>query len=377
MRVLFVYDSISPIGGGSQLAIFTWLKNLNQKKIETKLLTGNISQKVEKKILDKLILNPSLNLSFFYPHFHLSIFLNSETRKKILSFSPQIIHLHEPSILSFFILKLAKKNKIKTLISFHTNFNEAKSHTLWFFSLFRKLITSYQFYLLKESDFIAAPSNYYQKLLQKEGFKKIFILPYPIKNQFFIENKKTILTIPKIFKLITVSRLSAEKRIDFLIEMMSYLSNNFQLTIVGDGVDRKFLEKKVKELSLNSKIIFTGWIRNEVLPRFLKQHHLFVSASSFETFGISYIESLACGLPLIVFDYPVTREIIPKEMAIFIKELDPKKWAEELMRIKNEPKKYLEMKKQIFNNYQKILKYKQDYSTKILINIYKKILNEK
>jgi glycosyltransferase involved in cell wall biosynthesis len=82
-------------------------------------------------------------------------------------------------------------------------------------------------------------------------------------------------------------------------------------------------------------------------------------------------------LPLIVFDYPVSREIIPKEMAIFIKELDPKKWAEELMRIKNEPKKYLEMKKQIFNNYQKILKYKEDYSTKILINIYKKILNEK
>jgi len=49
MRVLFVYDSISPIGGGSQLAVFTWLKNLNQKKIETKLLTGNISQKVKKK----------------------------------------------------------------------------------------------------------------------------------------------------------------------------------------------------------------------------------------------------------------------------------------------------------------------------------------
>lgn len=86
MRVLFVYDSISPIGGGSQLAVFTWLKNLNQNKIETKLLTGNISQKVEKKISDKLILNPSLNLSLFYPHFHLSIFLNSETRKKILSF---------------------------------------------------------------------------------------------------------------------------------------------------------------------------------------------------------------------------------------------------------------------------------------------------
>jgi len=377
MKVLFVYDSISKIGGGSQLAVLNWLKKLNQKKIETKLLTGNINKNFEKIILDKLIINPSLNLSLFYPYFHLSIFLDSKTIKKILAFSPQIIHLHEPSILSFFILKFAKKNKIKTLLSFHTNFSEAKSHTSWFFLLFKKLITRYQFYLLKKSNFITTPSYYYKKLLQKEGLKKIFLLPYPIKNQFFIENKKPILTVPKIFKLITVARLSAEKRIDFLIEIMRYLSSDFQLTIVGDGVDRKFLEKKVKKLSLDNKIIFTGWIRNEILPKFLKQHHIFISASSFETFGISYIESLACGLPLIVLDYPISREIISEKMAIFIKELNPKKWAEELIKIKNEPKKYLEMKKQIFNNYQKILKYKEDSSTKILINIYKKILNEK
>jgi len=377
MKILFVYDSISPIGGGSQLSVLTWLKNLNQNKMETKLLTGDISQKFEKIILDKLILNSNLNLSFFYPYFYLSVFLNSETIKKISLFSPQIIHLHEPSILSFFILKFAKKNKIKTLISFHTNFNEAKSHTSLFFLLFKKLITVYQFYLLRQSNFITTPSNYYQKILQKKRLNKIFILPYPIKKNFFIKNKKNFLIIPKVFKLITVGRLSAEKRIDFLIEMMRYLSDDFKLTIIGDGVDRNFLEKKVEELSLSDKIIFTGWIKNESLPRFLTQHHIFISASSFETFGISYIEGLACGLPLIVFDYPVSREVVPEEMAIFMKELNPKKWARVLMKIKNQPEKYFEMKKAIFNNYQKILKYKEDNSTEILINIYKKIFNEK
>lgn len=383
MRVLFVYDSLSPIGGGSQIAVLTWIKNLNLKNIKTKLITGNFTEKNEKNYFSNninIIPTFSLNLSFLYPKFHLSLFLTSEAIKKINQFSPQIIHLNEPSILSFFILKFAQKNKIKTISSFHTNFSEAASNSSWLFSknngLVKQLIKKYQFYLLKKSNFITTPSNYYKNLLQEEISKKIFILPYPISNRFFIREKKISSTIPRIIKLVTFSRLSGEKKIDFLIEIMRYLPNDFQLTIIGDGVDRNFLEKKVDKLSLRKNIVFTGWIKHDNLPKILKKHHLFISASSFETFGISYIESLACGLPLVLLDYHVSREIIPPGMALFIKDLNPKKWAQELIKIKKR-QKYISMKKQIFVNYQKIFKYNEIKSTEILINIYKKIINEK
>jgi 1,2-diacylglycerol 3-alpha-glucosyltransferase len=380
MRVLHVYDSISPIGGGSQIAVMRWVKNLSKQKLNVFLLTSSFGKKnIEKNLITRCIYAQSLNLDFLYPHFSISLPLLNKQINKIKNMNINIIHFHEPSLISLQLLSLAKKWSIKTITTFHTLFQQAKAKTFPLNLLFsgkkglaNKLITLSQNYLLKHSDFITAPSFYYQEFLKKNFNKKVFYLPYPIADYFFLK-KTTVPSFKKEIKLITVSRLSSEKNIDLIIKSLTFLDKRFSLSIVGDGVEKRYLENKVKKFSLEKRVKFYGWIDNKKLPQFLQQHHLFVSASDFETFGITYIETLAAHLPLVVYDYPVSREVIPKKTAVFVKTFDPKIWAEKIKTIFNQ-KSYSTLIKNINQNYHQIEQYREKESTKKLIKIYQEIL---
>lgn len=376
MKILLVYDNVSITGGGSQLAIFNWLNNLNKKGVEAKILINDTFKKyIQKDLRDKVIFNESFHLNFLYPNYSLSLRLNQDTKQEILKFKPQIIHLNEPSLISLQLINLAKKHNIKVISSFHTDYGKAKvsSFPLSLFfrqnGLFNKIIKNQQNKILKKSDYITTPSLAFKTNVLKEINKSAFFLPYPINHYFF---KPSWLIINKPKKIITISRLSGEKNIGILIEMMRFLKKEYILTIVGDGIDRKFLQKKVKELKLDQCINFIGWIKNNDLPKIIKNHHIFISISTYETFGITYIEALACGLPLIIFDSPVAKEIVPSDMAIFINSLEPKIWADRIINI--DGILYQKLRNNIKKNYYKINQYNEIESTNKLIEIYNNVL---
>ena len=376
MKILLVYDNVSITGGGSQLAVFNWLKNLNKKGVEAKILINDAFKKhIQKNIRTKVIFNESFNLNFLYPNYSLSLRINQNTEQEILQFNPRIIHLNEPSFLSLQLINLAKKHNIKVISSFHTDYEKAKvsSFPLSFFfrpnGLFNRIIKSQQNKILKKSDYITTPSLAFKTKVLKEINRLAFFLPYPISHYFFKPNWQVI-NSPK--KIIMISRLSGEKNIDILIEMMRFLKKKYTLTIVGEGIDRKFLEKKVEELKLGQCINFIGWIKNNNLPKIIKNHHIFISTSTYETFGITYIEALACGLPLIIFDSPVAKEIVPSDMAIFINSLEPKIWANQIINI--DDILYQKLRNNIKKNYYKINQYNEIESTNKLIEIYNNVL---
>lgn len=376
MKILFVYESISTRGGGSQFAVLSWIKNLNILGQKTKLLTNNGSRsKLEKYFQDKSLFNKDLSLGFLYPQYSLSFKLNDDLKKQILDFSPEIIHLNETLFLSYDLQNFAKKNNIKVTTSIHTNYKKAEVHSFPLNLLFNKngifnnIILSHQEKIIEKSDCIIMPTISSEKdFFNKKNEKPIFFVPYPI-NGYFFNHSFPKARQPK--RIITITRLSGEKNVDILIEAMKYL-DNYSLTVVGDGVDKKYLQNKVFKLGLSNKIKFLGWIDNKELIKTIKKHHLFASASTFETFGITYIETLACGLPNVVYDSPVTREVIPNNMAIFVNSLNPKIWARKILNI--DDSQYEKLKKNIKKDYPKLRKYHEVNSTKELISVYDRIL---
>lgn len=359
MKILFVYDSMSPIGGGSQIAVLNWIKNLNKMGIESKLLSTN-----------------PIDLNFIIPKYSIS-FLLKKQREEINKFEPDIIHINEPSILSKQVLDFANKKKIKILFSYHTDINKVRANHfpasifLKKNSLLNRFVEKIQSEFIQKSDAITVPSKTYRLILNKKFNKRSFLLPYPIQNYFF--SKKTD-KYRNIKKLITVSRLSGEKNIAFLIEIMGYLKGKFSLTIVGDGIDKNFLINMAKRSNLDKYVKFTGWITNKHLPNIYALHDAFISASNFETFGITYIEALASKLPCFVSDYAVSREIIPNNMAIFIKGYSPKKWADKLLEIQDNKYAFDRLKRNISDDFDKISQYNEIESAKKLIEIYKKMI---
>ena len=105
--------------------------------------------------------------------------------------------------------------------------------------------------------------------------------------------------------ILTVCRLSHEKNLEMLINALNRINiKNTYLVIVGDGLERPYLERLVKQLNLINKVRFVG-IRKDV-ERFYSIADVFVMPSKYEGFGQVFLEAMASGVPCIGLmpDYP-------------------------------------------------------------------------
>ncbi|MBC9955090.1 glycosyltransferase [Leucobacter sp. cx-42] len=105
-------------------------------------------------------------------------------------------------------------------------------------------------------------------------------------------------------KIVFVGRVTQEKEIDVIIRALGRLdaSLNASFTVVGDGDQRKNLEKLVADLGLQDRVHFTGRVSDEELRRNLTEASVFAIASIAELQSIATMEAMASGLPILAAD---------------------------------------------------------------------------
>ena len=102
--------------------------------------------------------------------------------------------------------------------------------------------------------------------------------------------------------LINLGRLGGEKNLGELLEFFSEArkkNDGLKFLIVGDGPARNDLEKQAKDLGIEEYVIFTGMVPPSEVQNYYQLGDIFVSASTSETQGLTYIEAAANGLPLL------------------------------------------------------------------------------
>lgn len=102
--------------------------------------------------------------------------------------------------------------------------------------------------------------------------------------------------------LISVAVLRTHKRMDLVIEAVAELRTrniDVKLLIVGDGPARTSLENLASELTVSDYVKFLGQIPRVQMPAVMSQANILVSASEIETFGVTLVEGLALGLPIV------------------------------------------------------------------------------
>ena len=114
---------------------------------------------------------------------------------------------------------------------------------------------------------------------------------------------KESLGIPAEDKVVLyLGRVSEEKNIDEVMRYLNqYMDENANVTflVIGDGPYRPTLEKGSKELKHHNKIIFAGAKPWDEITHYYQLADVFVSASTSETQGLTYIEALASGVPIV------------------------------------------------------------------------------
>ena len=102
--------------------------------------------------------------------------------------------------------------------------------------------------------------------------------------------------------LLSLSRISYEKNIQAIVEALPMVleeNAKVKLVIVGDGPYAEDLKALIAQLHIKDSVIFTGMIAPSDTALYYKAADFFISASTSETQGLTYLESLASGTPII------------------------------------------------------------------------------
>jgi glycosyltransferase involved in cell wall biosynthesis len=113
--------------------------------------------------------------------------------------------------------------------------------------------------------------------------------------------------------LVLLTRLTAEKNVEFLIDaIMGVLEKNqkIKFMICGDGDLKSMLIKKVSENNLSDKVIFVGIVPNDTKKNYYAAGDIFVYASKSETQGMILTEAMYSGLPIVAVRATGVRDIV-------------------------------------------------------------------
>lgn len=83
------------------------------------------------------------------------------------------------------------------------------------------------------------------------------------------------------------------------------------LVIAGGGADEDRVRREVARLGLTDRVRFAGWVRGAAKLRLLAGARVVVVPSRHETFGMVALEALATATPVVAFDIPGLREVVP------------------------------------------------------------------
>ena len=122
--------------------------------------------------------------------------------------------------------------------------------------------------------------------------------------------------------VLLLSRLDPKKNVEILIDAFKSLKDDaWRLVIAGDG-PREYESSLKQRAGGSEKIIFTGWVGGEQKEALLRDASLFVLASRHENFGLSVMEAMARGVPVLLSPHVNLAREIEAANAGWIVELD-------------------------------------------------------
>lgn len=162
----------------------------------------------------------------------------------------------------------------------------------------------------------------------------------------------------EIFKIVSVGRLSAEKRMINIIYVMEKLIQlgykKIKWYIIGDGIERENIEKEILKKNLQKYIVCVGNKKNPY--PYVADADLYVHPSYVESQGLTILEAMTLGIPCVVTKSRGPCEFIQDKVNGLLVEQSPEALFEGVKRILNDK----ELLKEIKNNTMCPLEFRQE-----------------
>lgn len=318
LRIAYFTDTFYPTTNGIVTSIITFAKELSDRGHEILIIVPDNAWVEDFSYPGIEILPVKGFPAFFYPDFKITFGFTPGLLRKIRAFKPDLIHFHTQFILGWEAIVLGKLLKIPRIGTFHTYIADEgylKVIGLENFRIFGELGWKYNNFFYEHCEHVIAPSENSAIELSEHGIpsEKITILQNPVVVNSSARIEKEV---PKTENIVLyVGRLSAEKELPVCLETVYVVSRELpdvQFIIVGDGPERENLMELAEDLGILNNVTFLGKIEHSALleSNLFDRAKLFLTASPTETQGITLLEAMNFGLPIVGVDAKWVGELI-------------------------------------------------------------------
>jgi len=296
------------------------------------------------KDIDWQVISTSVQLSVFHKN-EIDI---AALQKAIDDFAPDVIHTH------LFEAELVSRScyypKAKWFSHCHDNMRQFRFFDVT--TLFNKqLLTNFyeKRYLISRykvnggNTFIAISHDterYFHKTAQQFDVQ---LLPNAIDYEKFHDNKEH--QVSSNLRLINIGSLNTNKNQIFLVNVAKILADkgvDFDLKLVGGGQDYDMLKQRIESFGLQKNVSLCGNVDN--VEDYLHESDIYVHSSLSEALGLTIIEAMASGLPVVTLDGRGNRDLIVKgKNGNMIYGQNAELFADCILKIWNDKQKYCQM----------------------------------
>lgn len=306
IKLLFVVSTLQR--SGPVFVIYNIIKYLDRVNYKITILTLSPEKQDSLKNIFEMLGIKVISLNISRPTFFLKA-------KKLLldicnDINPDVIHSHCLRA-DYAVFSLNLKNVVTTV---HGEL--IKDYTYQYGHLAGKFVTSMHLSLLNKFGSVISCSRSVEKYLQINGIYSDSI-PNGVDTDIFNpvdpvtkSNMRTKLGLPPGKKIIvSIGSLIHRKNPLMVIEGFKKLNEDCLLVILGSGYGKSSLENECKALAADDqRILFKGRVYN--VDEYLRCSDYFISASYSEGLPNSVIESLGCGIPVILSNIPSHSEVL-------------------------------------------------------------------
>lgn len=238
------------------------------------------------------------------------------TEYEIKREKPDVVIINKPKD-----LRMLKGGKFKKVLVQHSDLKSYKEGAFSSKNIIKLIQEELDYYIFL-SDNSKEKFVKFLKLRENQGITIRHSCEMKLLNNSKLKNKK----------LIIIARIeNRQKRIDLAIEAMKKLPD-FTLDIYGDGVHKEMLEKMVIEEGLEERVFFRG--KTTKIKEKLDEAGIFIMTSDYEGYGITNIEAMMRGLPIILRNtFESAPDIVQNNGVLLEKEWDEDKFVEAVYKV--------------------------------------------
>lgn len=325
MRIGLVTDTYTPNINGVVSSIVTLQKELESLGHEVFVICNHKSMRSKRE--GNILRLSGIEIKWLYGYTFSTPYHN-HAKEEIASMNLDVMHIHTEFGVGMFGRMCAKQLNIPVVITYHTMW-EDYTHYINMLDInevdkvSKKLVGTLSKQISNQAQAVISPSEKAKEKLMQYGAKTpIYVIPTGLDLSAFYPREKdeAVLSLRRSYgieddeKLVVfVGRIAPEKSIDMVIDAFQMIQNEkIRLMIVGGGPQLEELKQHAQKLGLN-RIVFTDKVEREEVSNYYACADCFISASTSETQGMTYIEALACGLVVFARYDDVTNDLIQED----------------------------------------------------------------